>query len=229
MARLLKKLMLAVMAFALLAPVAVRAVAQVPSSSPIAKVSEKRQEVKDETEEYRHSAAVAAFGRMFGMDVEKAATTFTLLNFLVLVFAVGFALLKVLPKTFRKRTSAIQQQLAEARSATAEASARLNSVEERLSSLDDQIVAMREQAKADSARDEQRILQSVEEEKQKIVAAAETEIQSATSMARREIQKYAAELAVEQAARKLVVTAETDRLLVESFAHRLGADKGGQN
>jgi hypothetical protein len=37
-------------------------------------------------------------------------------------------------------------------------------------------------------------------------------------LARREIQKYAAELAIEQAARKLVVTAETDRLLVESFA-----------
>jgi len=59
------------------------------------------------------------------------------------------------------------------------------------------------------------------------VAAAEAEIQSATIFARREIQKYAAELAIEQAARKLVVTAETDRLLVESFAHRLG--EGSKN
>jgi F-type H+-transporting ATPase subunit b len=41
-------------------------------------------------------------------------------------------------------------------------------------------------------------------------------------MARREIQKYAAELAIEQAARKLVITAEADRLLVEKFAHKLG-------
>jgi F-type H+-transporting ATPase subunit b len=95
-------------------------------------------------------------------------------------------------------------------------------VEERLSKLDEQIAAMRVQAEADTARDEQRILASVEDEKNKIVAAAEAEIQSATTSVRREIQKYAAELAIEQAARKLVVTAETDRLLVESFASKLG-------
>jgi F-type H+-transporting ATPase subunit b len=48
-------------------------------------------------------------------------------------------------------------------------------------------------------------------------------------MARREIQQFAAELAIEQAARKLVVTAETDRLLVESFARQLTGEPGGQN
>jgi F-type H+-transporting ATPase subunit b len=46
-------------------------------------------------------------------------------------------------------------------------------------------------------------------------------------VARRAIQKYAAELAIEQAAKKLVVTAETDRLLVASFAARLG--EGSKN
>jgi F-type H+-transporting ATPase subunit b len=95
-------------------------------------------------------------------------------------------------------------------------------VEERLSRLDEQIATMRLQSEADAARDEQRIKASVEDEKNKIIAAAEAEIHSATTFARREIQKYAAELAIEQAARKLVVTAETDRLLVESFAHKLG-------
>ncbi len=41
----------------------------------------------------------------------------------------------------------------------------------------------------------------------------------------------AAELAIEQAAKKLVISAETDRLLVQDFARRLGSDdlKGGQN
>jgi F-type H+-transporting ATPase subunit b len=85
---------------------------------------------------------------------------------------------------------------------------------------------MKTQSEADSVRDEQRIKASVEDEKAKIVAAAEAEILSATTMARREIQKYAAELAIDQAARKLVVTADTDRLLVESFASRLGAGMG---
>ena len=45
------------------------------------------------------------------------------------------------------------------------------------------------------------------------------------------MRQYAAELAIDQAARKLVVTAETDRLLVQSFAQRLTGDdsKGGKN
>jgi F-type H+-transporting ATPase subunit b len=138
-------------------------------------------------------------------------------------------MLKTLPKAFRNRNSRIQKQLVDARTATEEASARLNSVEARLSKLDDQIAAMRSHAEADSAKEEQRIRASVEEEKSKILAAAEAEIQSATATARREIQQFAAGLAIEQAARKLVVTAETDRLLVENFARHLTGDKGGRN
>jgi F-type H+-transporting ATPase subunit b len=65
------------------------------------------------------------------------------------------------------------------------------------------------------------------------VAAAEAEIENATTQARRDIQRYAVELAVEQAARNLVITADTDRMLVENFAQRLGDemdnDKGNQN
>lgn len=236
MARFGKKAFAAVFAAMLLAPVSFRAVAQEPvgspavqPSSPVSKVPEKKQEVKDENDEYRHSPTVVKLGSMLGMNPEQAATAFTVFNFVILAIAVGYGLLKTLPKTFRERTSHIQKQLVDARTATEEATSRLNSVEARLSKLDEQIAGFRTQAAADSERDEKRIKASVEEEKQKIVAAAEAEITSATAMARREIQQYAAELAIEQAARKLVVTAETDRLLVESFAHRLGADKGGSN
>jgi len=199
------------------------------NSAPDAVVPAKKEEVKDESEEYRHSPTVIWLGKKLGMNKEQAATAFTLFNFAVLVCGLGFALLKILPKTFRKRSSEIQKALVDARSATEEATARLNSVEARLSKLDEQIAGYRAQAVEDSARDEKRIADSVAEEKAKIVAAAEAEIQTATTMARREIQQFAAELAIEQAARKLVVTAETDRLLVESFAHKLGADKADQN
>jgi F-type H+-transporting ATPase subunit b len=181
-----------------------------------------KQTVLSETDQYRMSAPVVKLGALLGMKPETAANVFTIFNILVLVAGIGYGLLKVLPKTFRNRSTAIQKHLVDARTATEEATARLSSVEDRLSKLDEQIAAMRHQAEADSARDEQRILASVEEEKNKIVAAAEAEIQSATTSARRAIQTYAAELAIEQAARKLVVTAETDRLLVESFANKLG-------
>jgi len=189
-----------------------------PASNP----ASGHQTVLSETDQYRMSAPVVKLGALLGMKPETAANVFTIFNILILAGGVGYGLLKVLPKTFRNRSTAIQKDLVDARTATEEATARLNSVEDRLSKLDDQIAAMRAQAEADSARDEQRILASVEDEKNKILAAADAEIQSATVLARREIQKYAAELAIEQAARKLVVTAETDRLLVESFAHKLG-------
>jgi len=166
---------------------------------------------------------------MLGMNKYQAATAFTVFNFVVLAIAVGFGLLKMLPKAFRSRNTNIQKQLVDARTATEEASARLSSVEARLSKLDQQIAGMRAQADADAARDEQRIKAAAEDEKAKILAAAEAEIQAATTLAQRQIQQYAAELAIEQAARKLIVTAETDRLLVESFAQRLTGDKGGHN
>lgn len=199
------------------------------ASTPISNVPEKQQEVKDENDEYRHSAAVQKLGSLLGMNAEQAATAFTVFNFLVLAIGVGFVMLKTLPKAFRARNTAIQKQLVDARTATEEANARLNSVEARLSKLDDQIAAMKTQAETDRARDERRIRAGVEEEKVKILAAAEAEIQSATATARREIQQFAAQLAIEQAARSLVVTPETDRLLVESFARQLGSQRGGQN
>jgi F-type H+-transporting ATPase subunit b len=181
-----------------------------------------KQTVLSETDQYRMSAPVVKLGALLGMKPETAANVFTIFNIVILFGGIGYGLMKVLPKAFRDRRTAIQKHLVDARTATEEATTRLSSVEDRLSKLDDQIAAMRAQAEADAARDEQRILASVEDEKNKILAAAEADIQSATTLARREIQKYAAELAIEQAARKLVVTAETDRVLVENFAHRLG-------
>jgi F-type H+-transporting ATPase subunit b len=185
----------------------------------------------DENDAYLHSDAVKAIGAKLGMTTEQAATAFLIVNFAVLALGVLWLVVKLLPKTLRDRNTAIQKNLVDARTATEEASSRLNSVEERLSKLDGQIAAMRAQAEKDSAADEQRIKASVEEEKQKILATAEQEIAAATSLAQRQIQKYAAELAIEQAARKLVVSAETDRLLVQGFARQLTGDdsKEGHN
>ena len=199
------------------------------NTTPVNTVPEKNQELRDENDEYRHSPAVQKLGALIGLNAEQAATAFTVFNFLVLLAGIAWLLLKTLPKAFRSRNSNIQKHLVDARTATEESSARLSSVEQRLSKLDEQIAAMRSQAEADGVRDERRIQASVEDEKKKILAAAEAEIQAATAMARREIQAYAADLAIDQAARKLVVTAETARLLVESFAHRLLAGKGSEN
>jgi F-type H+-transporting ATPase subunit b len=201
------------------------------TSTPESQSPEKNKQEEDENEAFRHSAAVKAIGAKLGLDPDQAATAFTVLNFAVLAILIGWFLLKTLPKTFRNRNTAIQKHLVEARTATEEANVRLNSVEARLSKLDEQIAALRGQSEKDAANDEQRIKASVEEEKQRILAAAEQEIAAASSNAQRQLQQYAANLAIEQAARKLVVTAETDRLLVQDFARRLtGNDsKEGHN
>jgi F-type H+-transporting ATPase subunit b len=201
------------------------------TTTPEGQSAAANEEERDESDAYRHSAMVQKIGAMMGMSKETAATVFEVTNFLVLAIFVGYGLVKILPKTFRDRSSSIQKRLAEARIATAEANVRLGGVEDRLAKLDGQIAAMSAQAEQDSARDEARIKAGLEEEKKKIVAAAEQEIASATSHAQKQLQQYAAELAIEQAARKLVVSAETDRLLVQGFAQRLAGDesKKGQN
>lgn len=190
-----------------------------------------KEEEKDENDAYLHSASVKWIGEKLGMSTETAATVFQVANFAVLAIVVVGFLVKALPGVFRGRNSAIQKHLVDARTATEAANARMSSVEDRLSKLDGQIAEMKTQAEKDSAADEARIKASVEEEKQKILAAADQEITAATSHAQRQLQQYAAELAIEQAARKLVVSAETDRLLVQNFARRLGGDdsKEGQN
>ena len=185
----------------------------------------------DENAQYKHSAMVAKFGKLMGMSTNRAADVFEFFNFAILALAVGGFAVKALPKMFRDRDSAIQKDLVDARTATEEASSRMNTIEDRLSALDGQIAAMRTQAEKDAALDEQRIKASVAEETKRILAAADQEIAAASLNAQRQLQQYAAELAIEQAARKLVINAETDRLLVQGFARRLVGDdtKGGQN
>lgn len=201
------------------------------SSTPEGQSPEKNAQEKDENDAYRHSPMVVKLGGMMGMNAEQSATAFEITNFILLAVLVLWGLVKLIPSTIRARNSAIQKHLVDARTATEEASARLSSVEERLGKLDGQISALRAQAEQDSARDEERIKASVEDEKKKILEAAEQEIASATTQAHKYLQQYAAELAIEQAARKLVVSAETDRLLVQNFAQRLAGDgsKKGQN
>jgi F-type H+-transporting ATPase subunit b len=201
------------------------------ASSPVAQSPVASKKEANENDEFLHSPAVQKLGAMVGLNAEQAATVFTLINFVILAAFIGWGLARTLPKTFRDRSTAIQKDLVDARTATEEAGARLSLVDERLGKLDEQIAAMRSQAEKASAVDEQRIRASVEEDKQKILASAEQEIAAATALAHRQIQQYAAELAIDQAARKLVVTAETDRILVQSFARRLMGDgtKEGHN
>ena len=199
------------------------------STTPEAQSPQKDQQEADENDQYRKSKAVVAIGRHLGLDPDQSATAFEVLNFLILAGSLGYVAAKVLPKAIRGRNAAIRKHITDAEVATKEARSRLNSVEERLAKLDGEIAAMCSHAEQEAIREEQRFRAAVEEEKRNILAAAEQEIAAATIHARQQLKQQAAELAIEQAARKLVVTAETDRLLVQGFAERLTSEKKGQN
>jgi F-type H+-transporting ATPase subunit b len=210
------------------------------ASAPEAQSPAKNQQAQDEDDQYRKSPSVVAIGAKLGLNPEQSAMAFEISNFVLLAVGIIWVLMKIglpfmqldpMPKIIRDRNATIQKDLVDARTATEEARARLSGVEERLGKLDDEIAAMRALAEQDSAKAEQRIKATVEDEKGKILTAAEQEITAATSHAQKQLQQYAAGLAIEQAARKLVVSAETDRLLVQDFAQRLTGDepKKGQN
>ena len=198
-------------------------------STPVAQSEDANQGIVSENDKYRKSAMVTKLGGMLGMSGDTAATAFEVLNFAVLAALIVVFLGKALPKTFQERNSVIQKHLVDARVATEEASARMSGIEDRLAALDEQIAALKAQSEKDCAADEARMRASVEEEKAKILASAEQDIAAATLHAQRQLQQYAAGLAIEQAAKKLVISAETDRMLVQDFARRLGSGKGGEN
>jgi len=143
------------------------------------------------------------------------------------VLAIVIPLVKIMPKALRKRSETLKQDLEAARKTTADANARLSAVEAKLSKFDSEIAAIRAQVEAESKHDEQRIKASIQEESGRIVAAAEQEISVAAAQAKRGLRSFAAELAIEQAAKQLVLTPETDRALIAEFVG--DATKGREN
>ena len=215
------------------------------------------QEKKEEEEEhnlFRHTALVTSISDAIFHDdknatepekvelrnkhIEQTARFFEWINAAIIWLCIIIPLAKFLPKVIRKRSSTLSHNLENARKTTADANTRLSAVEAQLSRLDDEIAKVRAQVEEDSKQDELRIKASIEEERARIVVAAEQEISSAAAHARRSLRHFAADLAVEQASRQLVLTPETDRALIAEFIREAhndsgkggnGAPKGGTN
>jgi F-type H+-transporting ATPase subunit b len=188
-------------------------------------------EQEDDEYVFMHSASVRAFAKLFHLSPDAASMTFWALNAAILFAFVGHFLVKGLPKAFRSRRQQLDRQIVEARIATEKAEERLRAVEERLGRLDSEIAAVREQAERDSANDETRMKQAMEDEKHKIVASAEQEITAAGAAAERRLRRFAAELAVDRATSRLHLTEGDDRTLIQEFAASLGSNgsQGGRN
>jgi F-type H+-transporting ATPase subunit b len=170
---------------------------------------------------------VKATSRALHLSVETTARLFEFTNFAIIFLAIAIPLFKLLPAMLRKRSTTLSENLESARKMTEDANARLKAVEDKLASLDAQISQFRADVERDSAGDEARIKAALEEERTRIVESAEQEIGQAATLARRGLRHFAADLAVDQAARELNMTAETDRALVAEFV--VGATTGGKS
>jgi F-type H+-transporting ATPase subunit b len=187
---------------------------------------------KEDDNVYRHTPLVQSLARIFHLDVETTARIFEFINFAIIALAIAIPLFKFLPNYLRKRGEKVRADIESARKVTEDANARLSAIEARLSGLGEEIAKFRTEVEQESVQDEARIKSTIEEESARIVAAAEQEIGAAAAQARRGLRHFAADLAIGQAAKELVLTAETDRALIAEFVGDVGRSsvgKGGQN
>jgi F-type H+-transporting ATPase subunit b len=198
-----------------------------------AKNESPRTKEEDQTEALRLEGPVVKWtARTTHLSVATTATIYEYVNFLILALGIGVPLVRWLPKFLRNRKEKLRSDIESARKVTEDASARLSAVEAKLASLDAEIAKFRAEVEAESLADEKRIKASLGEESARIVEAAEQELAQAAAQARRGLRSFAADLAVEQAARQMVLTPETDRALIAEFIGdvvRNGGAKGGMN
>jgi len=186
-------------------------------------------EEREEENVYRHTPLVGKLAQMFHLDIETTARLFEFINFAIIMLAIVIPVVRFLPRVMRKRSITLSHNLETARKTTADANARLSAVEAQLSRLDEEIAKIRTQVEEESKQDEVRIKASIEEERARIVAAAEQEIGAAAAHARRSLRHFAADLAIEQAAKQLVLTPETDRALISEFISQAQNGTHGTN
>jgi F-type H+-transporting ATPase subunit b len=202
------------------APAAQAAPASATSGTTVPEATKPEEVQKSEADAndvYLHAPIVKTLARMLHLDVETAARIFEGINFGIIVLAVGFLLLRILPKTLRGRSEKVRTDIESARKMSEDAYARLSAIEAKLSGLDGEIAQIRAQVELESKEDEARIKSTIKEESVRIVAAAAQEMEASAAQARRSLRHFAADLAIEQAAKQLAITPETDRALIAEF------------
>jgi F-type H+-transporting ATPase subunit b len=211
------------------AAVSAQATPSAPVAADAAKTDEKAENSeKAESDAFRLEAPLIKWvAKALGISVDTAAKWSDIFNFLIIAVLIGVPLAKFMPKVIRKRGLTVRSSIEEARKSVEEAKVRLSAIESKLTGLDAEIAQIKANVEQESLQDEARIKASIVEESARIVAAAEQEIEVASQHARRGLQNYAADLAIEQAAKQLVLTPETDQALIAEFLQ--GVSKGGQN
>jgi F-type H+-transporting ATPase subunit b len=124
------------------------------------------------------------------------ALLFKVINFVLLVGALGYLLRKPAADFFKSRSASIQKSLEEGRKALETSQAQLQAVEEKLRHLEEEIAAFGESAARETRAERQRMQQATAEEAARILESARAQMDTAVRGARLELKNYAAWQAV---------------------------------
>jgi F-type H+-transporting ATPase subunit b len=185
---------------------------------------------EDENAQFRNSGSVQWLAKKLNTSTENAFIISVIINFVLLLVVVYIIFGKkglmdffpAIPAGARARREGIRSRLQTAQRESEEAQRRLRDIEAKLSQLGAEINNLNAQAEKQSADEEARLKAAIEEERQRIVTSAQQEIAAAGSSAQRELRTYAAELALDLAAKKIKIDAATDEALLRDFADQLG-------
>lgn len=168
------------------------------------------------------TVARAAGGEGVGGLIEPNWTLLVqIINFVVLLGILYAVAYKPLLKALQARSSAIQQQLAEAQAARDAAQRQLAEFEARLAAAHAEAQTMRERALREAAELKDRLATEARAEATRLVAAARAEIEQSVRRARTELRAQVGALAVEIAERvvqRSLRNEDHERLVQEALA-----------
>jgi len=144
-------------------------------------------------------------------------------NFIILAGGVGYLIAKNVPPLFQKQSSEIQNALQEAAKAKEEAAAYAAGIEARLANLQSEIEKLRTSALSEMSDENERIRRETEHHLQRIREQTAQQIDLLTRAATGELRKYAAELAVDLAEKRIrsQMNPALQQNLAENFLHDL--------
>ncbi|HET9179137.1 MAG TPA: ATP synthase F0 subunit B [Terriglobia bacterium] len=162
-------------------------------------------------------------------QAEEGATSHELLfeaiNFVLLAGFLVYLYRKRGRRFFGERSDTIRRSLEEGRQALERSQARLAEAEKKLAGLQVEVRALKDQAEAEIAGEQERMRQAADEEAHRIEEFARTRILAATNSAKLELKDYAVKQALEQARGKIQqrMDEESRKKLLDLFLTDLGS------
>jgi F-type H+-transporting ATPase subunit b len=129
----------------------------------------------------------------------KRELVFKVINFVLLVGALGYWLRKPLASFFLERSTSIRKSLEEGRKALEASQGRLREVEKKLARLEEDIEAFKESSRREMEAERERLRQATAEEAEKILESAQARVEAATRAGILELRQFAAQQALELA------------------------------